>query len=128
MDNQDHYSEIIINFAGDEEILRKFLEYTHEKRIFNDKIKIKIEKDSIFIQFSNTFNYDIEKEKIKNMLAKYLNEFCNTREIIEFRNLLVVGIRKHLTEISNFVQCEICGFPVNTEEELLVHRRIHGII
>lgn len=128
MNNQDQYSEIIINFAGDEEILKKFLDYIYEKRIFNDKTKIKIENDSIFLQYSNTFNYNIEKEKIKKMLEKYLNEFCNTREIIEFRNILVVGIKKHLTEISNFVQCEICGFPVNTEEELLVHRRIHGII
>jgi hypothetical protein len=42
-------------------------------------------------------------------------------------NILTVGIPKDIDEISNLLMCEICGWRVTTEEELLIHRRTHWI-
>ncbi len=128
MDKKDNYSDVIINFAGDEEALKKFISYFYEKQIVDEDIKIKIDNGDIVFQIPKTKNFSTNKEKIKCLLKNYLDEYCKSKKIIEFQNVFVVGVPKHLTEIAGFVQCEICGFPVNTEEELLVHRRIHGII
>ena len=43
-------------------------------------------------------------------------------------NIFIVGIPKDIAEISKFVFCESCGYGLSNEEELLVHRRSHGIM
>jgi len=65
---------------------------------------------------------------IKEILRNYLDSHNLTRyQIIELENILTVGIPKNIDEISNLLMCEICGWRLTTEEELLVHRRTHWI-
>jgi hypothetical protein len=63
---------------------------------------------------------------IKEILRNYLDSHNLIRyRIMELENILTVGIPKKIEEISNLVICEICGWRLNTEEKLLIHRRTH---
>lgn len=128
MKMQNNHSKIIINFAGDEEALKTFAKYIKDKQIFENDANVIIESDDVVFQIPKTTNYLSKKKEIKSLLKNFLKEFYKFKDILEFQNIFVVGITKHLTEISDIVQCEICGFSVNTEEELLIHRRMHGMI
>ena len=65
---------------------------------------------------------------IKEILRNYLDAHHLSRyKIMELENILTVGIPKKIEEISNLLMCEICGWRLNTEEELLIHRRTHWI-
>ena len=69
-------------------------------------------------------------KQIRSLLQEYLESFkiYKNHKIIELENILTVGIPKDIVEISNLVFCEICGYGMSSEEELLVHRRSHGMI
>ena len=69
-------------------------------------------------------------KQIRSLLHEYLDSFIiyKNYKIIELENILTVGIPKDIAEISNLVFCEICGYGMSSEEELLVHRRSHGIL
>jgi hypothetical protein len=80
---------------------------------------------SVWLERNNKRN---GKRVITDILRNYLISHNLARyQIIELENILTVGIPKRIDEISNLVMCEICGWRVNTEEELLIHRRTHWI-
>jgi hypothetical protein len=86
-----------------------------------DEISISLEKN-------NERNERNGNSLIKEILRNYLDSHNLTRyKIMELENILTVGIPKKIEEISNLLMCEICGWRLNTEEELLVHRRTHWI-
>lgn len=68
------------------------------------------------------------KRVIEEIIRTYLHSHNLTKhKITELDNLLTVGIPKDIDEITNLLMCEICGWRVTTEKELLTHRRTHGI-
>ncbi len=120
---------LIINFAGDIDLANNIYNYFISNSIIQEKIEIKIEEDNIVLSVYNEQDKKVIQQ-IRSLLQVYLDSFkiYKNHKIIELENILTVGIPKDIVEISNFVFCEICGYGMSSEEELLVHRRSHGIL
>jgi hypothetical protein len=121
---------LIINFAGDIDLANNIYNSFISNSIINKKIEINLEEDNLVISI---FNEQVKKEvnkQIMRLLQEYLDSFevYKNHQIIELENIITVGIPKDIAEISTLVFCEICGYGMSTEEELLVHRRSHGIL
>jgi hypothetical protein len=116
--------DILINFAGDVFLAEAVKDYLSSKG-FNLDIHITPNKDEISISIQEN-NIRKGNNLIKEILRNYLDEHNLTKyNVSEFENILTVGIPKKIEEISNLLMCEICGWRLNTEEELLIHRRTH---
>jgi hypothetical protein len=117
---------IVINFAGDVLLAQAVKRYLSSQRIVSSIYMIP-ESDEISISLEKN-NERNGNRLIKDILRNYLDSHNLTRyQIMELENILTVGIPKKIEEISNLLMCEICGWRLNTEEELLVHRRTHWI-
>ena len=116
--------DILINFAGDVFLAEAVKDYLSSKG-FVLSVHMTPDRDeiSISIQENNIRKGNI---LIKEILRNYLDEHNLTKyNVTEFENILTVGIPKKIEDISNLLMCEICGWRLNTEEELLIHRRTH---
>jgi hypothetical protein len=116
-----------INFAGDITLANNIYNHFISNSIINEKVKL--EEDNIIISIDREYDKNIIKQ-IKSLLQQYLNSFIiyKNYQIFELGNVFTVGIPKDIIEISKLVFCEICGYGLSNEEELLIHRRSHGII
>ena len=116
-----------INFAGDIILANNIYNYFISNSIINEKVKL--EDDNIIISINSEYDKNVFKQ-IRSLLQEYLNSFIiyKNHQIFELENIFTVGIPKDIVEISKLVFCEICGYGLSNEEELLVHRRTHGII
>ncbi len=120
---------LIINFAGDTDLANNMYNFFISNSIINKKIEIKIEEDNLVISIFNEQTKKIDQQ-IRSLVQEYLDSFTTYRnyQISELENIITVGIPKDIAEISTLVFCEICGYGMSSEEELLVHRRSHGIL
>ena len=117
---------IVINFAGDVLLAQAVKNYLTSQKVVST-IFTEHETDELSVSLDED-NKKNGMRIIKEILRKYLDSHNLTRhQIIQLENILTVGIPKKIEEISNLLMCEICGWRLNTEEELLVHRRIHWI-
>jgi hypothetical protein len=116
---------IVINFAGDVLLAQAVKNYLASQKVVST-ICTENETDELNVSLED--NKGNGMKIIKVILRNYLDSNNLTRhQIMQLENILTVGIPKKIEEISNLLMCEICGWRVNTEEELLVHRRIHWI-
>jgi hypothetical protein len=119
-------ANIVINFAGDVLLAEAVKRYLSSQNVVSS-IRMTPECDEISMSLPKD-NERNGNRLIKKILRNYLDSHNLTRyQIIELENILTVGIPKKIEEISNLLMCEICGWRLNTEEELLVHRRTHWI-
>ena len=117
---------IVINFAGDILLAQAVKNYLTSQKVVST-IFTEYETDELSVSLDED-NKRNGMRIIKEILRNYLDSHNLTRhQIIQLENILTVGIPKKIEEISNLLMCEICGWRLNTEEELLVHRRIHWI-
>jgi len=117
---------IVINFAGDVLLAQAVKSYLSSQDVVSSIYMIP-EGDEISISLEKK-NQRNGNRLIKEILRNYLDAHHLSRyKIMELENILTVGIPKKIEEISNLLMCEICGWRLNTEEELLVHRRTHWI-
>ena len=117
---------IVINFAGDVLLAQAVKSYLSYQDVVSS-IHMIPEGDEISVSLEKN-NERNGNRLIKEILRNYLDSHNLTRyKIMELENILTVGIPKKIEEISNLLMCEICGWRLNTEEELLVHRRTHWI-
>ena len=117
---------IVINFAGDVLLAQAVKSYLSSQDVVSSIYMI-LESDEISISLEKN-NQRNGNRLIKEILRNYLDAHHLSRyKIMELENILTVGIPKKIEEISNLLMCEICGWRLNTEEELLVHRRTHWI-
>lgn len=116
-----------INFVGDITLANNIYNHFISNSIINEKVKL--EEDNIIIFINREYDKNVIKQ-IRSLLQEYLNSFIiyKNYQIFELGNVFTVGIPKDIVEISKLVFCEICGYGLSNEEELLVHRRSHGII
>jgi hypothetical protein len=118
--------DILINFAGDVFLAKAVKDYLSSKGFILD-IHMTSNKDEISISIQEN-NIRKGNNLIKEILRNYLEEHNLTKyNVTEFENILTVGIPKEIEDISTLLMCEICGWRLNTEEELLIHRRTHWI-
>lgn len=65
---------------------------------------------------------------VENILGRFLKETSRdgyTIRKIDSTNFILS--KEVMIEDMGFQRCEMCGYVVSSEEELLVHRRAHGI-
>jgi hypothetical protein len=117
-------ANILINFAGDVLLAQAVKSYLSTQNVVSS-VYLMPEADEIRISLDKN-NERNGNRLIKEILRNYLDSHNLIRyRIMELENILIVGIPKKIEEISNLVICEICGWRLNTEEELLIHRRTH---
>lgn len=121
-------TDFTISFAGDEIIAQDVYRYLLSRFGFSSYINTEIIEDEIRI----TLNKNADMKEFKKLLQQVMHDYLQSNNLIryritEFNNVLVVGIPKNIDDISSFLMCEICGWRVTTEEELLTHRRTHWI-
>ena len=116
-----------INFTGDIILANNIYNHFISHLTINEKVKL--EENNIIISINREHDKNVIKQ-IRSLLQEYLNSLIiyKNHKIFELENIFTVGIPKDIVEISKLVFCEICGYGLSTEEELLVHRRSHGII
>ena len=119
-------AHILINFAGDVLLAQAVERYLSSQNVVSS-IYMAPESDEISVSLQKN-NEKNGNRLIKEILRNYLDSHNLTGyQILELENIFTVGVPKKIEEISNFLMCEICGWRLNTEEELLVHRRTHWI-
>jgi hypothetical protein len=72
---------------------------------------------------------EVSKEDIRKLLNEFIKsnpDLADVYSIAEFEDVLVVGIPKSLDEMT--ANCEICGYIASSEEDLIIHKRTHGLI
>jgi hypothetical protein len=122
---------MIISFAGDENLAKGLFKHIATSQIaLNNDIASDLSGDEIRIFFKGNRNSDMNRAKkiIELMIKSYLVlQKLAGHKVTQLDNILTVGIPKELDDISSLKMCEICGWRVTTEEELLIHRRTHWI-
>jgi hypothetical protein len=118
---------LVISCAGDNELARKINDYL--------MLKITPPRDTIYISlFEDEIEIILEKLGVsRDDIRKLLHEFIRSNpeladyySVTEFDDLFVVGIPKSLDEMT--VNCEMCGYIASSEEDLIIHKRTHGLI
>ena len=122
---------MIVSFAGDETLAKGMFKHIAASQIaLNSNIVLDLSGDEIRIFFKGNRNSEMNRAKkiIELMIKSYLiSQKLVGHKVTQLDNILTVGIPKEIDDISSLKMCEICGWRVTTEEELLIHRRTHWI-
>jgi hypothetical protein len=120
-------TSIIMNCAGDNELARKIYGYLMDRIISSkDTTYISLSEDQIEIVLEKL---GVSRDYIREQLHEFIRtdpELADFYSIIEFDDVIVVGILKRLDEM--IVNCEMCGYIASSEEDLNIHKRTHGLI
>ncbi len=104
---------MIIDCAGDEEIALE-LKYYLENHGFDAK-----SEESIVI---------VNEANVEPILSYFLKETNRSKYSVRKIDSTYFLLSKEIPiEDFGFLRCEMCGYMVSSEEELMVHRRAHGI-
>ena len=119
---------LVINCAGDNELARKINDYLMDRIVpSKDTIYISFLEDEVEIVLEKL---GVSKDDIRKLLHEFIKsnpELLDNYSITEFNdNVFVVGIPKSLDEMA--VNCEMCGYIASSEEDLIIHKRTHGLI
>jgi uncharacterized ferredoxin-like protein len=120
-------SSIVINCAGDNELARKINDYLIDRIVpSKDTIYISLSEDEIEIILEKL---GVSRDDIRKLLHDFIKsdpKLADNYSITEFDDVFVVGILKSLDEMT--VNCEMCGYIASSEEDLIIHKRTHGLI
>jgi uncharacterized ferredoxin-like protein len=118
---------LVINCAGDNELAKKINDYLIDRIVpSKDTIYISLSEDEVEIVLEKLV---VSKDEISKLLLEFIKsnpELARNYSITEFGDVLVVGIPKSLDEMT--INCEICGYIASSEEDLIIHKRTHGLI
>ena len=118
---------LVINCAGDNELARKINDYLIGRIVpSKDTIYISLLEDEVEIVLEKL---GVSRDEIMKLLHEFIKsnpELLDNYSITEFDDVLVVGILKSLDEMT--VNCEMCGYIAPSEEDLILHKRTHGLI
>ena len=128
MDSETNFTDFTISFAGDEVLAQGVYKYLLSRFGFSSYVSTEIHEDEIKI----TLNKNADMKEFKRLLQQVIHDYVQSNglteyKITEFNNIMTVGIPKNINDISSFLMCEICGWRVTTEEDLLTHSRTHWI-
>jgi hypothetical protein len=121
-------SSIVISCAGDNGLARKINDYLMDKITqSHDTIYISRYEDEVEIVLEKL---GVSRDDVKKLLHDFIksdpNLLADRYSITEFDDLFVVGIPKSLDDLT--VNCEMCGYIASSEEDLIIHKRTHGLI
>ena len=118
---------LVINCAGDSELARKINDYLIDRIVPpKDTVYISLSEDEIEIGLEKL---GVTRDDIRKLLHEFIKsnpDFADNYSITEFDDVFVIGIPKNLDEMT--ANCEICGYIASSEEDLIIHKRTHGLI
>lgn len=122
-------SPIVVSCAGDNELAKKINDYLMAKiNSLDDTIYISLAEDELEVVLEEKLG--VSKDDIKKLLHDFIQSdpklLGDRYSITEFDDLFVVGIPKSLDEMT--VNCEMCGYIASGEEDLIIHKRMHGLV
>ncbi len=104
---------MIIDCAGDNEIALELENYLE-----NHGFDAKSEESLVIVNEAN----------VEQILSYFLKETNRSNYSIRKIDSTYFLLSKEIPiEDFGFLRCEMCGYMVSSEEELMVHRRAHGI-
>jgi len=104
---------IFLDCAYDNEIAQELENYLKDLGV-----SAKTEESTVIVN-------DVNIEQILGYFLKETNRTEYSVRKIDSTNFILA--KEVMIEDLGFQRCEMCGYAVSTEEELLVHRRTHGI-
>ncbi len=104
---------IVIDCAYDNKIAQELENYLKDHGF-----SAKTEESTVIVN-------DTDIEQILGYFLKETNRTEYSVRKIDSTNFILA--REVMIEDLGFQRCEMCGYVVSSEEELLVHRRAHGI-
>lgn len=104
---------ITIDCAGDGDLASELQNY-----LKNNQYDAEVKESFVMLNASDV-------EKILKLFLKYSDRKEYTVRKIDSTTILLS--KEVAIEDFGFLRCEMCGYVVSSEEELLVHRRAHGI-
>ncbi len=104
---------IVIDCAFDNKIAQELENYLKDLGF-----SAKTEESTVIVN-------DTDVEQILGYFLKEANRTEYSVRKIDSTNFILA--REVMIEDLGFQRCEMCGYVVSSEEELLVHRRAHGI-
>jgi hypothetical protein len=118
---------IVINCAGDDELVRKINDYLMDRIVQSkDTIYISLSEDEVEIVLEKLGVSTDDIRKILHDFIKSDPDLADYYSTTEFDDVFVVGIPKSLDEMT--VNCEMCGYIASSEDDLIIHKRTHGLI
>jgi hypothetical protein len=122
-------SSIVVSCVGDNELAKKINDYLMDRiNSSDDTIYISLAEDELEVALEEKLG--VSKDDIKKLLHDFIQSdpklLGDRYSITEFDDLFVVGIPKSLDEMT--VNCEICGYIASGEEDLIIHKRTHGLV
>jgi hypothetical protein len=122
-------SSLVVSCAGDNELAKKINDYLIDKiNSSDDTIYISLAEDELKVAFEEKLG--VSKHDIKKLLHDFIQSdpklLGDRYSITEFDDLFVVGIPKSLDEMT--INCEICGYIASGEDDLIIHKRTHGLV
>jgi regulatory protein YycI of two-component signal transduction system YycFG len=122
-------SSIVVSCAGDNELAKKVNDYLMDKiSSSDDTICISLAEDELEVVLEE--KHGVSRDDIKKHLHDFIKSdpklLGDRYSITEFDDLYVVGIPKSLDEMT--VNCEMCGYIASGEEDLIIHKRTHGLV
>jgi uncharacterized ferredoxin-like protein len=118
---------IVISCAGDNELARKINDYLEDRIVRSkDTIYISLSEDEVEIILEKL---GVSKDDVKKILYDFIKsdpELADRYSLTEFDDVFIVGIPKSLDEMT--INCEMCGYIASGEEDLIIHKRTHGLI
>lgn len=121
-------SSIIISCAGDTELAKKINDYLIDNiSSSNDTTYISVSGDELEVVLEKL---GVSRDHIRKLLYGFIKAdpklLGDRYSITEFEDVFVVGIPKSLDEMT--VNCEMCGYIASDEEDLIIHKRTHGLV
>jgi hypothetical protein len=118
---------IVINCAGDNELARKINDYLMDKITQSrNTIYISLSEDEVEIVLEKL---GVSRDQIRKILHDFIKsdpDIADHYSITEFEDVFILGIPKSLDEM--IVNCEMCGYIASSQEDLIIHKRTHGLI
>jgi hypothetical protein len=118
---------IVISCAGDNELARKINDYLEDRIVRSkDTIYISLSEDEVEITLEKL---GVSKDDVKKILYDFIKsdpELADRYSLTEFDDVFIVGIPKSLDEMT--INCEMCRYIASGEEDLIIHKRTHGLI
>lgn len=117
---------VVVSCAGDGDLAKRlydFLVSAYPSAANTDMISLK--EDEVTIQNKEL---GIKNDEMRKSLAKFQasNADLVGYSITEFEHVFTIGIPHSLDKV--ILSCEMCGYLAHNEDELIIHKRIHGLL
>jgi hypothetical protein len=117
-------AQVVVSCAADMGLAEVLYDYLKSK-LPSSNYSLSIDKDEVGI---------ISEESVinNNAIRQHLDDFIKANpnlsgySVTQFENVFTIGITHNLDRA--ILTCEMCGYLTLSEDDLLIHKRVHAIL